>query len=86
MGKRESPSAQGSDHRQHITAVNAELDDVGDRLEARLREQHPELFDAHGCLKQRALSKLLIESAGKTALTKAEVREKPEGPPRTEHA
>ena len=75
--------------RQCIAAANAELTEVGDHLEAQLREQHPELFDHRGRLKQRALTKLLIEQAGKTILKKVdlvEYLERTDGAPRTAHA
>ena len=53
------------------------------------RGLHPELFDHRGRLKQRALTKLLIEQAGKTILKKVdlvEYLERTDGAPRTAHA
>jgi Cro/C1-type HTH DNA-binding domain len=47
--------------RQALAAADAELRDAADRLEGELRRAHPELFDARGRLRQRALERLLLE-------------------------
>jgi hypothetical protein len=52
-----------SRHRR-LAEADAELDRVAERLEAELRESHPELFDRRGRLRQRALSRLLLEQFG----------------------
>jgi len=46
------PNAPRGDREQCMAAANAELAEVSDHLEAQLREQHPELFDQRGRLKQ----------------------------------
>jgi hypothetical protein len=81
--------ATARDRDRCIAAATAELAGVSDHLEAQLRERHPELFDRRGRLKQRMLTKLLIEQAGKEILTKADLvedRERLGGVPRTVHA
>ncbi len=50
--------------RQALAAADAELRVAGERLEIELRETHPELFDARGRLRQRALERLLMERVG----------------------
>lgn len=44
------------------------------RLEARLKQEHPELFDASGEIDAAEVSRILVERAGgKTELTRAEL-------------
>src|SRR5438067_1532392 len=51
-------------------AVDAELGEVAERLEAALRARHPELFDGRGRLRPGKLARLLAEeSGGKTSLS-----------------
>jgi hypothetical protein len=50
--------------RKRLAEADAELDDVADRLERELKDSHPELFDARGRLRQRVLSRLLLEQFG----------------------
>jgi hypothetical protein len=40
------------------------LGGAADRLEDELRRKHPELFDARGRLRQRALERLIMERVG----------------------
>lgn len=75
--------------RECMLAASAELAAVGDRLEAQLREIHPEVFDRRDRLMQQALTKLRIEQAGGTILTQRDVvgeLERTDGLPRTAHA
>lgn len=81
--------ATARDRRRCIAAATAELAEVSDHLEAQLRERHPELFDHRGRLKQRLLTKLLIEQAGKEILTRVDLVEdpmRPDGAPRSANA
>ena len=81
--------ATARDRRRCIAAAMAELAGVSDHLEAQLRERHPELFDRRGRLKQRMLTKLLIEQSGKEVLTREDLVEdpvRPDGAPRTANA
>jgi hypothetical protein len=50
--------------RQALAAADAELGGAADRLEDELRRKHPELFDARGRLRQRALERLIMERVG----------------------
>ena len=50
--------------RARLAEADAELDEVASRLERDLRTTHPELFDRRGRLRQRALSRLLLERSG----------------------
>lgn len=58
------------DRRSHLLAVDAELREAADRLEADLRRSQPDLFDRRGRLRPTRLSERLIERAGgKTVLS-----------------
>ena len=71
---RQFPTARGTPRRRaSIAAAEAELTDVGDRLEVALRRRHPELFDSRGRLRRRALTRLLAERTGKRLLTSDEM-------------
>jgi hypothetical protein len=50
--------------RARLADADGELDQVAARLEDDLRTTHPELFDGRGRLRQRALSRLLLEQFG----------------------
>ncbi|SRR6266540_5012801 len=50
--------------RARLADADAELDVAAARLERDLRTTHPELFDRRGRLRQRALSRLLLEQFG----------------------
>lgn len=73
MSTLERDAAPEKGSREQRVAANAELEAMSDRLEALLRERRPDLFDEYGRLSDRALTKALIEHAGRTILTKAEV-------------
>jgi hypothetical protein len=67
-------AALADDRAARIAAADVELDAVAARTLDRLRRQQPELFDARGRLRQRALRQFLAaHAAGQTLLTKAEV-------------
>ncbi len=57
-------AAQQVAHRHALAAADAELKRAVEHLEDELRQAHPELFDARGRLKQRALERLLVERSG----------------------
>lgn len=69
--------SEGPDIRQILRAlaVDAELRQVAERLDASLRGQRPELFDRRGRLRATALRRLLAERmANRTSLSGDELR------------
>jgi Cro/C1-type HTH DNA-binding domain len=71
----EAARRMASDNRRaRLAEADGELDDIAARLERDLRSTHPELFDRRGRLRQRALSRLLLERfGGKRTITGDEV-------------
>jgi hypothetical protein len=53
-----------SDERRRKSQADAELREVSERLQSALRKEAPELFDRHGRLRRKALSKRLAERTG----------------------
>ena len=60
-----------------LAAVKKEADDADDstiqRLEQRLRREHPEAFDKRGRLRKRALTRALVTHFGGRRLTREQV-------------
>ena len=61
----DGPNAPSAEDRQpRLAQADAELQDVGQRLEAALRARYPELFDRRGRLRTAALGRRVAERAG----------------------
>jgi hypothetical protein len=61
---RQSGDLPPQERRRRLGAIDAELREVRERLEAELRARHPELFDRRGRLRRGELSRRLVERVG----------------------
>jgi hypothetical protein len=62
--------------RARLAEIDADLQAMCDRVDADLRQRHPELFDEHGQLDIEAASRLLVaRSGGKTLLSSKDLLE-----------